>query len=142
MAECISEGCSNAALFSTVCAFCSMGKYPSAAEKARYRPPVVQPFVTWMGTIHDQFNDQQEKKALTIASSPSSGDGGLTTVKGLRVHHITKPGTEQFSIWFFRNVSGIQITVYGLGRHIGKNNKKYDVTWYDGSSVTVNLPTG
>jgi hypothetical protein len=138
MAECITEGCSNQALFSTICAFCALGKYPSAAEKARYRPPVVQPFVTWMGTIHDQFDDQQEKKALTIAGSPSSGDGSLTTVNGMRVHHHTVPRVN-FSIWYIRNVSGVQITVYGLGRHIGTTNKKYDVIWYDGSSITVNL---
>jgi len=44
-----------------------------------------------------------------------------------------------FGIWFVRNVSCINITVYGLGRHIGTGNKKYDVDWWDGSSSTVNL---
>lgn len=138
MAECITEGCANQAIFSTICAFCGLGKGPSDAEKAHYRPPVVMPFVTWMGTIRDSFTPQQENKALTIAGSPSSGDGALTEVRGLRVHHITVPRVN-FSIWFIRNVSGIQITVYGLGRHIGKTNKKYEVQWYDGSSPTVNL---
>lgn len=138
MAECITAGCANQALFTTICGFCGMGKGPSAAEIARYKAPIVQPFVTWMGTIKGQFSSQQENRAITIAGNPSRGDGGLTTVKGLSVHHCTVPRVN-FSVWFVRNVSGIQITVYGLGRHVGNTNKKYDVDWYDGSSVTVNL---
>ena len=138
MAECIADSCSNAAMFSTMCGFCAIGKGPSAAKIARYRPPVVKPHVTWMGSIRDSFESRHEKKAIDIAGDPSSGDGALTTVKGVRVHHITIPRVN-FSIWFIRNVSGVHITVYGLGRHIGSGNKKYDVEWYDGSSVTVNL---
>ena len=138
MPECLTDGCANTAIFSTICAFCAIGKGPSDAEKARYRPPVVQPHVTWAGNMEEIYDDQQKKKALTIAGSPSSGDGSLTSVKGLRLHHITVPRVN-FSVWFVRNVSGINITVYGLGRHIGKDNKKYDVQWWDGSSSTVNL---
>ena len=140
MAECITEGCSNEALFTTTCAFCSMGKLPSAREIESYipKPRVVEPYVTWMGSIQNQFNEREEKTALKIAGSASDGDGGLTTVKGVRVHHMTTPRAN-YSVWFVRNVSGVNITVYGLGTHKGRGNKRYAVQWYDGSTVEVNL---
>ena len=138
MAECLTDGCGNEAIFSTICMFCSIGKGPSEAEIARYKPRAVMPFVTWAGNTEDFFDDQQKKKALTIAGSPSRGDGSLTDAKGMRLHHVTVPRVN-FSIWYIRNVSAINITVYGLGRHIGKDNKKYDVQWWDGSSSTVKL---
>jgi hypothetical protein len=115
-----------------------MGKGPSATEKARYKPPVVSPYVTWMGNIRDICNEREQRTALNLAANASSSDGALTVVEGLRVHHVTTPGAN-FSIWFIRNVSGINISVYGRGRHVGQTNKKYDVDWYDGKSVTVHL---
>ena len=138
MAECQADGCANEAIFSTMCGFCSIGKGPSEAEFARYKPRKVMPFVTWAGSTEDFFEDQHIKKAITIAGNPSTGDGSLTNVKGMRLHHITVPRVN-FSIWYVRNVSGINITVYGLGRHVGRDNKKYDVQWWDGSSSTVQL---
>ncbi|WLI91651.1 hypothetical protein Q4S45_11175 [Massilia sp. R2A-15] len=144
MPVCTTLGCDNEAIFAPTCAMCSLGKIPGPEEVGRSSRPkalavvaVAQPKATFMGTLANANWDRESKSAEKIAGNPSSGDGATTTVGGLALHHITTPRAN-YSIWF-RRTSGHEIAVYGVGKHVGRDNKKYSIEFYDGSTKNVTL---
>ena len=136
MPTCQIPGCDRDALFSPICAMCGEGKLPSPEEIARNAKKPVKPFVVWIGQTQALATERQQLSALNIAGNAASGDGSLTTVQGLALHHQTTPRVN-FSIWYIRLVSGVSIQVYGIGEHVGKDNSKYKIQWHDGSNKTV-----
>ena len=50
--------------------------------------------------------------------------------------HETQPRSNQT---FFFNWQGNMMHVYAAGKHTGTSNKIYALTWFDGSSATLNL---
>lgn len=141
MPECETVGCSMNALTPPLCSLCAIGKGPTDEQVRRAEIlEARRPRVTYMGAIENlkgiRQYDRHFKSAENFALAPGA-DGSLTTVDGVRVHHRTVPRVN-YSIWYVRT-GNTAISVYGFGRHIGTDNKKYSVEWYDGRTITVNL---
>lgn len=139
--ECETPGCGYIALTPPLCSLCAMGKGPSEAEaKRNLAKEAGKPKVKYMGAIEELKDlkgyNRHVKSAESFALSPNS-DGSLTTIGDLKVHHRTVPRAN-YSIWYRRTAQNA-ISVYGFGRHIGKDNKNYEIEWYDGKTKKVTL---
>ncbi|MBC7505702.1 MAG: hypothetical protein H7267_08270 [Sandarakinorhabdus sp.] len=76
------------------------------------------------------------------SNGPVSGGTPITGKLGNKngtftLHHETQPRS---NFTFFFNWQGNTMHVYAAGKHTGKTNKKYSLTWFDGSSATIELP--
>jgi hypothetical protein len=93
-------------------------------------------------TVNEQFQDQCEAHGPHIMRLCDNGaqTGGMPFTGNKGKHqllHDTQPHTN--NVVFYRWVGNV-MRVYGVGKHVGKDNKHYRLTWYDGSNASVDLP--
>lgn len=94
-------------------------------------------------TVNDKFQSACDVNAQMIETQCQNGiQGGGMPFKGKgnkgphSLLHYTQPRAN--NTVFYRWV-GSTMEVFGVGDHTGGTNKVYSLTWYDGSSATVNL---
>lgn len=92
-------------------------------------------------TVNAKFQTECDENATMIANQCQNGiQGGGMPLKGKggshSLLHYTQPRAN--NTFFYRWV-GNTMEVYGVGNHTGGTNKIYSLTWFDGSSATVDL---
>lgn len=124
---------------------------------AKHQPPpptVVVTAVTYNWTSHTTgggtavdatFQTECDTVSEQIDKYCQNGPvGGGTPFKGtmgnkngtFTLLHETQPRSNHT---FFFNSQGNTMHVYAAGKHTGTTNKKYALTWFDGSSATIDL---
>ncbi len=79
----------------------------------------------------------QLKKNVWFDLGGTAFEGKLGNKKGtFTLLHETQPRSNHT---FFFNWQGNTMHIYAAGKHTGTTNKKYSLTWFDGSSATIDL---
>ncbi|SEA12452.1 hypothetical protein [Rubrimonas cliftonensis] len=96
-------------------------------------------------TVNQKFQDACDEVSEQIQkycdNGPATGGQTFTGKTGAKndtfqLLHQTQPRTNHT---FFYNWQGAVMHVYAAGKHTGTTNTKYALTWFDGSSATIDL---
>lgn len=121
----------------------------------QHQPPPVSVAVTpvtydWiphssLGTVDAKFqtacDNVSEQVDKYCSNGPVRGGGTFKGTVGSKkgsftLLHETQPRSNET---FFFNWQGTTMHIYAAGKHTGQTNKIYSLTWFDGSSATINL---
>jgi len=128
---------------------CGKPEFKGGRCEAHQPPPVVvvvaQPLLTWQprtdgAAVNATFQTECTDNALRINAICQNGvqAGGMSFTGGkgnFQLLHDTQPHANNA---FFYRWEGFVMQVYGVGHHT-TDNKHYALTWYDGSTASVDL---